>query len=43
MPPKELYDLLDRAGIQYEVVEIFEGVRFLRIEVEEEDKDVHDE
>jgi hypothetical protein len=33
--PKELYDLLDRAGIDYEVVEMFEGIRVFRIEVEE--------
>ena len=35
MTPKELYDLLDKAGVDYEVIEIFEGARFLRIEVEE--------
>jgi hypothetical protein len=33
--PKELYDLLGRAGIDYEVVEMFEGVRVFRIEVDE--------
>jgi hypothetical protein len=33
--PKELYDLLDRAGIDYEVVEMFEGIRVFRIEVDE--------
>jgi hypothetical protein len=36
MTPKELYALLDKAGIEYEVIEIFEGARFLRIEVNEE-------
>jgi len=35
MTAQELYDLLDKAGIDYEVVEIFEGARWLRIEVEE--------
>jgi hypothetical protein len=35
MTPEELYALLDKAGIEYEVVEIFEGARWLRIEVEE--------
>lgn len=35
MTAQELYNLLDKAGIEYEVVEIFEGARWLRIEVEE--------
>lgn len=35
MTPQELYDLLDKAGVDYEVIEIFEGARFLRIEVAE--------
>ena len=38
MTPSELYALLDKAGIEYEVVESFEGARWLRIEVEEEDQ-----
>lgn len=36
MTPKQLYDLLDRADIEYEIVEIFEGVRILRIVVDDE-------
>ena len=36
MTAKELYELLDRAGVDYEVIEIFEGSRFIRVEVEEE-------
>ncbi len=36
MTAMELYQLLNAAGIEYEVVEIFEGARWLRIEVEEE-------
>jgi hypothetical protein len=39
MTPKELYELLDKTGIDYEVVEIFEGVRFIRVVVEEEAED----
>jgi hypothetical protein len=35
MTPEELYETLDKAGVEYEVVEIFEGARWLRIEVEE--------
>jgi hypothetical protein len=39
----ELYDLLSRANIEYEVVEIFEGVRILSIEVDEEIDEPTDE
>jgi glutaredoxin-related protein len=35
MRPQELYELLDRLEVDYEVVEIFEGVRYIRVEVEE--------
>ena len=35
MTPQELYALLDKAGVEYEIVEIFEGVRILSIEVNE--------
>lgn len=33
MTPQELYEILDKAGVDYEVIEIFEGARFLRVEV----------
>lgn len=39
MTPKELYELLDKAGLEYDVVEIFEGVRILRIEVVDGDEE----
>jgi hypothetical protein len=35
MTPQELYNLLGEAGVEYEIVEIFEGARILNIEVEE--------
>ena len=35
MTPTELYDLLEKAGVEYEIVEIFEGVRILSIEVDD--------
>ena len=38
MTAAELYKALDAAGIEYEVVEAFEGARWLRIEVEEVDE-----
>jgi hypothetical protein len=37
MTAMELYELLNNAGVDYEVVEIFEGVRFVRVVVEEEE------
>ena len=35
----ELYELLNNAGIEYEVTEIFEGVRYVRVIVKEENTD----
>lgn len=35
MSPFDLYELLDKAKIEYEIVEIFEGVRVLSIVVDE--------
>jgi len=37
MTPQELYEILDKAGVDYEVIEIFEGSRLIRVEVEEEE------
>jgi hypothetical protein len=39
MTPQELYALLDANDIEYEIVEIFEGVRILNIQVTEESND----
>jgi hypothetical protein len=36
MTPTQLYDLLDKADIEYDIVEIFEGVRVLRIMVNDD-------
>jgi len=36
MTPDELYALLDKADVDYDVIEIFEGARILRVIVEEE-------
>ena len=41
MTPLELYNALDNAGIEYQVVEIFEGMRVVYITVEE-DSNVRD-
>jgi hypothetical protein len=35
MTAQELYDLLDKAGVEFEVVEIFAGLRILRVVVNE--------
>lgn len=35
MTPDELYKILDQAGADYEVVEFIEGVRHIRVVVEE--------
>jgi glycyl-tRNA synthetase beta subunit len=37
-----MYAVLDKAGIEYEIVEIFEGVRILSILVEEVDESIDD-
>ena len=36
MTPEELYALLDKAELDYEIVEIFEGVRILSIVVDDQ-------
>jgi hypothetical protein len=37
MTPTELYEALDKAGIAFEIVETFEGIRLLRFIIEEEE------
>jgi hypothetical protein len=37
MTADQLYDLLEKAGIEFEVVDIFDGLRIISIQVEEED------
>ena len=39
MTATELYEAMDKAGIDFELVEIFEGARWLRVEVDEEESD----
>jgi hypothetical protein len=36
MTPTELYNLLDDHDVEYEIVEIFEGVRLIRVEVQDD-------
>lgn len=44
MTPAELYDALDKAGVDYEIVEIFEGLRVINVMVDEElDEELDDE
>ena len=37
MTPTELYDLLDKAGLEYDLVEMFEGIRIISVEVNDEE------
>ena len=37
MTAQELYTLLDAAGVEYEVVEIFEDARIINVKVEDAD------
>jgi len=39
MTAQELYEALEKAGIDFEVVEIFEGCRWLRFDVEEQENE----
>lgn len=39
MTAMELYNFLDANDIDYELVEIFDGVRLIRVVVEEDDTD----
>ena len=43
MTPQELYELLDKAGLDYDVVEVFEGIRWIRFDVEEETNEENEE
>lgn len=44
MTADELYEALDKAGIDFEVVEIFDGLRVISIMVDEvSDEDLTDE
>jgi len=42
MTPAELYELLDRAGADYEIIEIFEGVRVISVQVTEQSDTMSD-
>jgi len=39
MTSTQLYELLDKASIKFRIVEIFEGVRLIRVLVEEEEEE----
>lgn len=43
MTAMDLYDLLNSAGVQFEVVEIMDGSRHIQVMVEEEDEEVSNE
>lgn len=35
MTADELYEALDKLGVEYDVVEVFEGLRVINVQVEE--------
>lgn len=39
MTATELYELLDNAGVEYEVTEMYEGVRYLRVLVNDPEEE----
>ena len=43
MKSEELYALLEASGIDFEIIEIFEGVRLLSIKVDDEWNDTEEE
>ena len=43
MTAMELYEILNKAGIDFDVVEIFEGCRWLKFEVDEVEEEENEE
>lgn len=39
MTADELYEALDKLGVEYDVVEIFDGLRVINVQVEESEDD----
>ena len=39
MTADELYEALDKLGVEYDVVEIFDGLRVINVQVEESAND----
>jgi hypothetical protein len=38
MTAAELYSILNENGVDFDVIEVFEGSRFIRVEIEEDDE-----
>lgn len=38
MTADQLYDLLEEAGVEFEVVEIFDGLRTINVVIQEEEE-----
>jgi len=38
MTATELYSILNENGVEFDVIEVFEGSRFIRVEIEEGDE-----
>jgi hypothetical protein len=39
MTAEELYKALDKLGVEYDVVEVFEGLRVINVQIEESAND----
>ena len=39
MTAQELYDALNKAGVDFEIIEIFDGSRLLRVEIDDSEID----
>ena len=39
MTADELYEALDKLGVEYDVVEVFDGLRVINVQVEESEDD----
>ena len=38
MTATELYSILNENGVEFDVIEVFEGSRFIRVEIDEDDE-----
>ena len=39
MTATELYSILNENGVEFDVIEVFEGSRFIRVEIEDDEQE----
>jgi len=39
MTAAELYSILNENGVEFDVIEVFEGSRFIRVEIEDDEQE----